>query len=105
MGKAGDKATRIVEDSKKQAKTKAQHEAAKFKERLNKVAATDDGQYVLNKLMGMCGFALTSVHVREDGSVDTEAISYNEGRRAVWLDMRRYIDPRFLKKIEFMRGK
>lgn len=76
-----------------------EHEA-EFRERLNKLAGTDDGQYVLTRIMGMCGFQQSSVTVGSDGKIDLQAVQYNEGRRSVYLDIRKRLNVKSKRKIE-----
>jgi len=73
---------------------------AEFREHLNKVAGTEEGQYVLTRLMGMCGFLQSSILMGKDGKIDHNAVQYNEGRRSVYLDIRRRLNVKSKLKIE-----
>lgn len=103
MGKAGDRVVEVVSGANKKVDQKRKKAEADFRESLNRVASTEDGMVVINRLMNMCGFCLSSV-VTQDGTVDKDAVSFNEGRRSVYLNIRSRIQKRYLKKIEFMKG-
>ena len=71
----------------------------KFVECLNVIMGTAEGKYVFKRILRMTGFHQTSVTLI-DGKVDTDAISYNEGRRSIWLDLRRRMNRKSKEIIE-----
>ncbi len=74
-----------------------------FKECLNIVAGTKEGQYVLNRLMEKCGHLKSSVIQNPDGSTDEGTIEYREGRRSIWIyDLYKYLNIKSLKTILFL---
>ena len=74
-----------------------------FKECLNIVAGTKEGQFVLNRLMDKCGFLRLSVNPPNKDGADDTVIQYNEGRRSIWLyDLYKYLNVKNLKTILFL---
>lgn len=71
----------------------------KFIECLNQVMGTSEGKYVFKRLLNITGFHQTSVTIIE-GKVSLEAISFNEGRRSVWIDIRSRMNTESKKRIE-----
>ena len=73
-----------------------------FRESLNIVAGTQEGQYVLNRLMDNCGLLRSSVIPNTEG-VKEEVVHYKEGRRSVWLfELHNYLSVKNLKNILFL---
>ena len=73
-----------------------------FRESLNIVAGTQEGQYVLNRLMDNCGLLRSSVVPNVDG-IKEEVVHYKEGRRSVWLfELHNYLSVKNLKNILFL---
>lgn len=73
-----------------------------FKECLNIVAGTQEGQYVLNRLMDNCGMLRSSVVPNADG-IKEEVVHYKEGRRSIWLfELHKYLSVKNLKTILFL---
>ena len=73
-----------------------------FRESLNIVAGTQEGQYVLNRLMDNCGLLRSSVVPNTDG-IKEEIVHYKEGRRSVWLfELHNYLSVKNLKNILFL---
>lgn len=74
-----------------------------FKQCLNQIAGTKEGQYVLNRLLTNCGQNRSSVIQNEDGSTDKGSIEYREGRRSIWIyELCKYLSDSNLKKILFI---
>ena len=73
-----------------------------FRESLNVVAGTQEGRYVLNRLMDNCGLLRSSVVPNADG-LKEEVVHYKEGRRSVWLfELHKYLSVKNLKNILFL---
>ncbi len=73
-----------------------------FRESLNIVAGTQEGQYVLNRLMDNCGLLRSSVIPNVEG-IKEEVVHYKEGRRSVWLfELHNYLSVKNLKNILFL---
>ena len=73
-----------------------------FRESLNIVAGTQEGQYILNRLMDNCGLLRSSVVPNADG-LKEEVVHYKEGRRSVWLyELHNYLSVKNLKNILFL---
>ena len=73
-----------------------------FRESLNVVAGTPEGQYVLNRLLDNCGVFRSSVVPNVEG-IKEEVVHYKEGRRSVWLfELHNYLSVKNLKNILFL---
>lgn len=74
-------------------KKKNQEEYRKFRTALQAVCKDANGQIVLRHLAKICGFWQSSVVKKGDGismlGVDLNGTLVNEGRRSVYLDLRR----------------
>ena len=74
-----------------------------FKESLNIVAGTPEGQYVLNRLMDSCGGLRSPFVQTQDGKLDKGTSEYKGGKQAVWLyELRKYLSVKNLKIILFL---
>ena len=67
---------------------------------VDEVASTEAGRVVLRELMKLCGFTEVSAVRNLDGSVDSGPLFFNEGRRSVYLDIRKFVSPKNLRIIE-----
>jgi hypothetical protein len=67
-----------------------------FKERLNSIAATEDGKIVIAYLKEVLGWEDIMMSLE-----NTEATTYYQTRRAVYGWIRKHINPDQLKQIEF----
>ena len=79
----------FLERTQQKGKVKRDESEAEFNERLNRLIQTEDGRYVMQRLVNICGFTQSSILTGEDGKVDVNAVQYNEGRRSVYLDVRK----------------
>lgn len=59
-----------------------------------------EAQDSLRVIYDLCGSNEVSVCRTTDGSVDTGATLYNEGRRSVWLDIRKLLPSYVLEYVE-----
>ena len=97
---------RIIDRGKKQ--VEKQESISKldndtFRESLNIVAGTQEGRYVLNRLMDVCGGIRSPFVQTQDGKLDTGTSEYRGGKQAVWLyDLRKYLSVKNLKNILFL---
>lgn len=61
-----------------------------------------EGILFIRHLMKICGYQKTSIVGNpQTGDLQERGTFYNEARRNVYLEIRRYIPSKFLKKIEF----
>ena len=70
-----------------------------------KVASTDEGKNVLNKIMQACGFFDSSINVKTDNETGLYSTACNEHQRLVWLRIREHFLPRhaqLLSQIEYL---
>lgn len=67
-----------------------------------RVAKTPSGRNIFRYLLGVCGFQKHSVGVNpQTGEINTEATTYNEARRSIYVNMRQLIPVKDLITIEF----
>ena len=96
---------RIINKGKKQIEKQesiSQLDNETFKECLNIIAGTEEGRYVLNRLMDNCGMLRSSVIPNVDG-IKEEVVHYKEGRRSIWLfELHKYLSVKNLKIILFL---
>lgn len=67
----------------------------------NTVAATPEGINVFKYIMERCSYQKPIITYSKNGDVDKDTTVFLEARRGLYLELRKYIDPKFLKKIEF----
>ncbi len=66
------------------------------------ICAKAEGRNVLRYIMNQCGYQKPSVVVDPTtGEINDRSTLYNEARRNLYLDLRKFIPTRLLKKIEF----
>jgi len=66
------------------------------------VAATEEGLTVIKYLMNFCCYQKPTTSINQTtGEINREASLHLEARRSVYLEMRKFISARHLKKIEF----
>ncbi len=92
----------------KQEKEKQEIENTLFKLRkkdFNVVALTPEGKHLFRFLLDFCHFHRPVLTTNpKTGDINLQTTSYLEGRRSLYLDLRKYIKPKFLKEIEFEEG-
>ena len=97
---------RIIDRGKKQIEKKksiTELDNETFKDCLNIVAHTQEGQYVLNRLMDNCGGLRSPFVQTKDGKLDTGTSEYRGGKQAVWLyELRKHLSVKNLKIILFL---
>ena len=71
-----------------------------LREILYQTFKSDPGNRVLAYLYHTCGYGEPNIINKPDGSINAEAMMYNEGRRSVYMELRNFIDPEILKKVE-----
>lgn len=102
MGKTSER--RLTEQEReivKKQQEKQEKRKAKLKKCINEVFATEDGRVVLQFLMELCGYQKTSiVGDPRTGDLFDRGTFYNEARRAVYLELRRFVRPEILRTIE-----
>ena len=97
---------KIIDRGKKQVEKKestVKLDNDTFREILNVVAGTHEGQYVLNRLMDNCGGLRSPFVQTQDGKLDHGTSEYKGGKQAVWLyELRRHLSVKNLKIILFL---
>jgi len=74
----------------------------KLKVMFDAVASTEDGQKLFKYFVNLFGFNKYMITTNpQTGEVNKEMSVYLEARRSAYLDMRKHISDRYLKKIEF----
>lgn len=72
----------------------------KIKAAIQKVSSTKPGKDFLKWLMYLSGFKASTITVSSDGTVQKDAMIYNEARRGVWIQIRQQIPAAYLSEIE-----
>jgi|TARA_R100001530_G_scaffold29113_1_gene22998 hypothetical protein len=91
--KAVIEAKRIKVEKEQRAKIKAMHD---------EIAATENGRSFFKYYLNLLGLYKDSITLNpETGEVNDKTTFYLEARRSVYLDMRKHISDKHLKKIEF----
>lgn len=103
MGKTSER--RLTEQEREiveRQKEKQEKRKAKLMRCINTVFSTEDGRVVLQFLMELCGYQKTSiVGDPRTGDLFDRGTFYNEARRAIYLELRRFVRPDILKSVEF----
>ena len=69
---------------------------------MNECFASEAGKTVLKYLMNTCSFLESNVCLSsQTGEVNIQATLYNEYRRSIYLELRKYIKPHILQDIEY----
>ncbi len=97
---------RIIDRGKKQVEKQesiVKMDNDTFRESLNIVAGTQEGQYVLNRLMDVCSGIRSPFVQTQDGKLDQGTSEYRGGKQAVWLyELRKHLSVKNLKNILFL---
>lgn len=108
MGKKDSTTDQIISSKAKKAQVAQEkaveeitQDAQNFKECLNVVAATKEGQYILSRLKDRCGQDRSSIEQLSDGTFVTTVTDYNEGRRSIWLFVNNFLNMK--NKINVMK--
>lgn len=92
------------EKAKEERRKKHQEEYRAFRQALSNLAKTPDGELVLRHICKLSGFFKTSVVIKGGNGimngVDVEGTLVNEGRRALYLDIRRPMSEETRRLIE-----
>jgi hypothetical protein len=92
-----EKAAKRLEEAKV-----AKENDGKIKAIFNAVAATEEGRDLFKYFMKSFGFLSNTVTMNpHTGEVNEKSSVYLEARRSAYLEMRRHILAKHLKKIEF----
>lgn len=80
--------------------------AAKELDRLQKafsaVAQSAEGRVVLKEIIRRCGYDKSSVALQAGNEVNVNLMIYLEARRTLWLELRKFMDKKHLKEIEYL---
>jgi hypothetical protein len=76
----------------------------KLEQDFAQVFGTAAGKRVLSFITISSGFTVPSVVVTETGAVDATGTLFNEARRGLYLDMRKFIKPEILREVEIPIG-
>lgn len=79
-------------------------ELEKLREAFNTVAAIPEGTILFRYLLSECGFFRPSVLVDpKTMNINIDGTVYNEARRNLYLDVRKYLTIKNLRKIELSK--
>lgn len=93
-----EKAKKFKEKKLKEKERK--EKIGRIKKDFSECFATPVGLRALEHIIKMSCFNESSVGMTKDGIMDFNATIHNEGRRGLYLDMRKMIDKDILKKAE-----
>lgn len=93
---------KALEDRKREKEIIREESEKDFRATLNRIFSTTDGKMLGEWLIKQCGFLENSVVMGKDGIISSNTV-YNEARRSVYLELRRYFDPETLLNIEIKR--
>jgi hypothetical protein len=80
----------------------AEAEIKVIREIISIATSTEEGIIFARYLMNQCGFQRPSVVANQQtGEININSTIYMEARRNIWLDLRKMIPIKTLKKIEF----
>lgn len=86
---------------KNEAVEKAQIEFTKRQEMSIDIAKTDSGIEYIRYIRDICGFEKLSISMNPiSGEISERNTIYNEARRSVYLELRKYFPKKLLAKIE-----
>lgn len=82
-----------------------QQEKIKLKTLFIQVFNNEPGYRVLQFIMNeLCGYQLPNTSMTAMGDLSVHAMLHNEGRRGVYLDLRKFLSEDILKKVELDQG-
>lgn len=100
----------LIEDRQKEEKLREdrkkrhQEEYKAFRQAVNNIAKTPDGEIVLRHIAKLSGFFQTLTVIKGGNGImngiDTEGMLVNSGRRDLWLDIRRPMSEQTRRLIE-----
>lgn len=88
--------------TKEQQAEAARKKQAALKTDLNIVFNGGEGIRVLKYIHALCGYDKNDLFISpKTGEVDVNGTIYNTARRSVYMDIRRYVRPEILQKVEY----
>ena len=85
---------------------KIEAQRGEMKKVVESVLMTDGGKKLFRHLHDTCGFSLSSIVINiKTGEVDTVATTFNESRRAVYIELRGLAPRELLREIEYTEEK
>lgn len=101
LNEAQQKAKSHVDAARSQQEAMAIRQT-EFKRALLVVANAPEGKTVLRELQIMCAYHQSSTCANNaTGMIDTHATLYNEGRRNIWTQLRRFLPSQVLAELEY----
>ncbi len=74
----------------------------KLRKSFSEVFAGEAGENALKHIKNMCGYDKSSIVIdTRSGEINDRATLFNEARRVVYLEIRRFVDSEILKKVEY----
>lgn len=84
MNRAGDLAKKKLK--------KQSEDFEKKRQEISKLFNTDSGIKILKLLRKSCNFDNVSTVLSQHGEINTNATIYNEGRRSIYIELRKYLN-------------
>lgn len=95
-------AEKLIEAGNKKVKNIAGEDNKNFRECLNIIAGSKEGQYVLSRLMDRCSGKKSVLVLDANRDIDNNVLMVNLGKQAVWFDeIMQHLSVTNLKKIMF----
>jgi len=71
-----------------------------LKKDMDYIFSMTEGANILKTLKKLCLFDISTIAINNNNDIDPLSSVYNEGRRSVYLSIRKFIDKEILKEIE-----
>lgn len=95
-------AEKLIEAGNKKVKNIAGEDVKNFRECLNVIAGSKEGQYVLSRLMDRCSGKKSVLILDANRDIDNNVLMVNLGKQAVWFDeIMQHLSVPNLKKVMF----
>lgn len=91
---------RARKEAAEQSKEQLEQQQRLLERAYTEVAKTEAGRIVFEHLMKHCGFKTQDVQYDNNGELSTRFMLYNQGLRSAYLEVRKYISPKLLDRIE-----
>ena len=95
-----------TEEQRQEYLKKIEVQKGEMRKVVESVLMTDSGKKLFRHLHDTCGYPLSSIVINiKTGEVDTVATTFNESRRAVYIELRGLAPRELLREIEYTEEK
>lgn len=88
---------------KKEFQKQREKELLKLRTILGQTFNNDNGIRTLKLIKELSGYDKTNIVKNLDGTISTDAMLYNEGRRDIYLELRKFLSNNILTKVEILQ--